>query len=150
MQNLWEKRSLALIIDFIVITLITWILSALIYPLIAIAGGFAVFNYWLLASAIIILVYFTYLEENHGKTLGKNLMKIKVIADEGEITYQKALLRNLSKILWIPLVVDILAGYIAGDSKIRYLDKVAGTDVIFTGVENKGKPESSSKPEGTV
>lgn len=128
MQNLWGKRFAALIIDFLVIMIIMWILSAITYPLIAMANGFSILNYWLILTAIIIIGYFTYFEEK-GETLGKNVMKIKVVADNGEMDYQKAFIRNLSKILWIPLIVDVLAGYVAGNSKIRYLDKIAGTDV---------------------
>jgi uncharacterized RDD family membrane protein YckC len=130
MEKLWGRRILALVADFIVVTLVIWILSALVYPLIAIVGLYGVFNLWLVFAAIIILLYFTYLEGNYGTTLGKNIMKIKVIADEGDLTYKKALIRSLSKILWFPLIIDVLVGYVAGDSKIRYLDKIAGTNVI--------------------
>ncbi len=130
MEKLWGRRFSALIIDIIVVTLIIWILSALIYPFIAIMGIYAVLNLWLVFAALIILVYFTYLEANYSTTLGKIIMKIKVIADEGDLTYKKALIRNLSKILWVPLIIDVLAGFATGDSKIRYLDKIAGTNVI--------------------
>ena len=130
MEKLWGRRFSALIIDIIVVTLVIWILSALIYPLIAIMGIYMVLNLWLVFAAFIILVYFTYLEANYGTTFGKNIMKIKVIADEGEVTYKKALIRSLSKILWVPLIIDVLAGFGAGGSKIRYLDKIAGTNVI--------------------
>jgi uncharacterized RDD family membrane protein YckC len=129
MQNLWGKRFAALIIDFLIIMIITWVLSAIIYPLIAVANIYEILNYWLIVTALIIIGYFTYFEGKSGTTPGKNVMKIKVVADDGEINYQKAFIRNLSKILWAPLIVDVIAGYAAGNSKLRYLDKVAGTDV---------------------
>jgi uncharacterized RDD family membrane protein YckC len=130
MESLWGKRFLALLIDVVVVMLIVWILSALIYPLIASAGMYGILNYWLILSALIIIGYFTYLEGKFGLTLGKYIIKLKVVADEGNMDYGKAFKRNLSKILWFPLIIDVLAGYMGDGSKIRYLDKFAGTDVV--------------------
>lgn len=142
MQNLWSKRFTALIIDALLITLIIWVLSALLYPLIAIADGFSVLNYWLLVTVIIIIAYFTYLEGSSCTTLGKNLMKIKVISNENKMDYKKAFIRNLSKILWIPLILDVLVGYVSNSSKLRYLDEVAGTNVIMSEAGEKKEKES--------
>ena len=129
MHNLWGKRFTALIIDFLIIILITWVFSAIVYPLIAVANIFGVLNYWLIVAALIIIAYFTCFEGKLGTTPGKNAMKIEVAADNGEMNYKKAFIRNLSKILAIPLIVDIIIEYVAGNSKLRYLDEVAGTDV---------------------
>ncbi|MEN4006492.1 MAG: RDD family protein [Methanobacteriaceae archaeon] len=129
-MKLWIKRFAALLIDFFIITLITWITGALIYPLIAIMDAFYILNYWLVLVVFIIIGYFTYFEGKNGATAGKNILKIKVIADEGQMNYKKALIRNLSKILWVPLILDVLIGWVAGNSKLRYLDKLAGTDVV--------------------
>jgi uncharacterized RDD family membrane protein YckC len=142
MQNLWSKRFTALIIDALLITLIIWVLSALLYPLIAIADGFSVLNYWLLVTVISIITYFTYLEGSSSKTLGKNLMKIKVISNENKMDYKKAFIRNLSKILWIPLILDVLVSYVSNSSKLRYLDEVAGTNVIMSEAGEKKEKES--------
>ncbi len=129
MQNLWGKRFAALIIDFLIIIIITWIFSAIVYPLIAAANIFGILNYWLIVTALIVIVYFTYFEGKLGTTPGKNAMKIEVVVDNGKMNYQKAFIRNLSKIFGIPLIVDIIIDYMAGNSKLRYLDEVAGTDV---------------------
>ena len=53
MEKLWGKRFSALLIDIVVVTLIIWILSALIYPLIAIAGLYGALNFWFVFAAII-------------------------------------------------------------------------------------------------
>lgn len=129
MQDLWGKRFAALIIDFLIVILVTWVFSAIIYPLIAAANIFGILNYWLILTAVIVMAYFTYFEGKLGTTPGKNVMKIEVVVDEGEMNYQKAFIRNLSKILGIPLILDIIVDYVAGNSKLRYLDEVAGTDV---------------------
>jgi len=130
MENLWVRRFVALLIDSFIITLIIWITSALIYPLIAIMSTFYVLNYWFVLVVLIIIGYFTYFESKNGATVGKNILKIKVVADEGQMDYKKALIRNLSKILWIPLILDVLIGLAAGNSKLRFLDKIAGTNVV--------------------
>ena len=129
MQDLWGKRFAALIIDFLIVILVTWVFSAIIYPLIAAANIFGILNYWLILTAVIVMAYFTYFEGKLGTTPGKNVMKIEVVVDEGEMNYQKAFIRNLSKMLGIPLILDIIVDYVAGNSKLRYLDEVAGTDV---------------------
>lgn len=129
MQNLWGKRFAALVIDFLIIILVTWVLSALVYPLIAAANIFGILNYWLIVTALIVIVYFTYFEGRLGTTPGKNMMKIEVVVDNGKMNYKKAFIRNLSKILVILLIVDIIVDYAAGNSKLRYLDEIAGTDV---------------------
>lgn len=130
METLSKKRFWAFIIDFIFITALIWILSIIIYPLAIVTGIFSIFNYWLLLLAILIIVYFTYLEGSKGKTIGKSLMNIKVNAIEGDLSYKKTFIRNLSKILWFPVLVDLLAAYIAKSSSLRLLDKYAGTYVI--------------------
>ena len=130
MQNFWGRRFLALIIDAVTVTLVLWVISAVIYPLIAVANIFTVLNYWLVLAAFIIVGYFTYLEGKDGATLGKIMMKLKVNAADGDMNYKKAFLRNLSKILWIPLVLDVILGFIFGDSNDRFLDGVSNT-VVF-------------------
>lgn len=150
MQSLWKKRLAALVIDAVFVTIIVWIIGAIIYPLIAVTNIYGILNYWFILTAIIILGYFTYLESNYGLTLGKNLLKLKVTADEGQITYKKALIRNLSKILWLPLIVDIIAVHFTDSSKLRYLDVVADTDVQSLETEDKKKINSSSEPKSVV
>ncbi|MCE7698855.1 MAG: RDD family protein, partial [Methanobacterium paludis] len=90
MQNFWGRRFLALIIDAITITLVLWVISAVIYPLIAAANIFTVLNYWLVLAAFIIVGYFTYMEGKDGATLGKIMMKLKVNAADGDMNYKKA------------------------------------------------------------
>ncbi len=149
MEKLWGKRFTALLIDIIAVTLVTWIISALIYPLIAMAGIFSILNYWLILTIILIMGYFTYLEGKYSTTLGKQVIKLKVITDEGKMDYKKACLRNISKILWIPLILDVIVASAAKISKIRYLDKIASTNVVSNEIIDKGERKSSDKSEIT-
>ncbi|AXV38783.1 MAG: RDD family protein [Methanobacteriaceae archaeon] len=135
MESIFIKRTLAFIIDALIITAIMWILSALVYPLIIVTGIFPIFNVWLILLAFIIIVYFSYMEKNKGATLGKDVMKLRVVSLEGELTYKKAVTRNLSKILWFPIIFDLIAGSLSTGNYLRYLDKVANTDVEVHAVE---------------
>jgi len=132
MQEFWGGRLAALIVDAIFITLLMWVLTAILYPLIAWANLYPILNYWIVLWGVLILLYFTVMEGKWSTTLGKGLFKLKVQAVKGTMNYKKAFLRNISKFLWIPLVVDIAVGFSRGETGIRkrYLDQVAGTIVI--------------------
>jgi len=130
MQGSWGRRFMALVIDAVIITLFSWILVALIYPVVALTNSFQVLGFWLLLLAFIIIVYFTYFEGKYGVTPGKNLMKLKVKSLNGDMSYRKAFIRNLSKILWLPLIVDLLVGFIFESPRKRYLDRLAKTEVV--------------------
>lgn len=130
MESLTKKRFWAFIIDFIFITALIWILSIIIYPLVIVTGLFSIFNYWLLLLAVLIIGYFTYLEGSKGKTIGKSLLNIEVKAIDDDLTYKKTFIRNLSKILWFPVIVDLLVAYFMKSSSLRILDKYAGTYVV--------------------
>ncbi len=132
MEILTKKRIIAFIIDFLVITAIMWLLSTIIYPLVVLTGIYFLYNYSLIILAIIILLYFTYLEKAKTSTLGKNIMGIKVVAIEGELSYSKTLIRNLSKILWFPLIVDVLGGYLIKNSSLRILEGLSKTKVVLS------------------
>lgn len=127
MEYFWGRRFVALIFDGIILTLMMWILSSLIYPLIVATSTFTVLNYWLLMAALIIITYFTYMEGKNGTTLGKSLMGLRVETSTGEMNYRIAFVRNLSKILWVPLILDLILGFLFGDSNDRYLNQASNT-----------------------
>jgi uncharacterized RDD family membrane protein YckC len=127
-QGLWGKRLLAILIDAFTLTLFLWVLSALINPLVAFTNSYGVLNYWPILAGIIMVTYFTYLEGKHGVTIGKKLMKIKVVSLEGKLDLKKTFLRNISKFLWLPLLVDLIIGLALG-TRDRYLDRLSKTYV---------------------
>ncbi len=132
--GLWRKRLQAIIVDALIVTLVLWVLSALINPLVAITNSYGLLNYWSLLAGVIMVAYFTYLEGKHGDTVGKKLMKIKVVSLEGPIDFKKAFLRNISKFLWLPLVVDLITGLALGNQD-RYLDQLSKTRVTTTDIQ---------------
>lgn len=132
MQEFWGRRLAALIVDAIFITLLMWVLTAIVYPILALNNLYSVLNYWLVLLGVLIILYFTVMEGKWSTTLGKGLLKLKVQAADGDMNYKKAFLRNISKFLWIPLVVDLIIGFARGKEGIRqkFMDQVARTTVI--------------------
>jgi uncharacterized RDD family membrane protein YckC len=131
MENFWGRRFAALLVDIIIITLFMWIVSSVIFMLLAGVGIFSFLNYWIFIGAILIIVYFTYMEGKTSSTFGKRLFKLRVEAVKGSMDYKKAFIRNLSKILWLPLILDVILGFLMGDSNDRFLDKVSETYVVM-------------------
>lgn len=132
MDVILKKRFLAFIVDFVLITALMWILGVVFYPLLMLTGLLSIFNYWLIVLALLIIVYFTYLEGSRGQTLGKNIMGIEVISLKGNLNYKQTFIRNLSKILWFPLILDLLVGYFTKNAPLRFLDKIAKTEVVLS------------------
>lgn len=132
MPGLWGKRLVALIVDIVIITLLLWVIVAVIYPLIALLNLFLIFTIWVPIAAVLIVAYFTYFEGKYSTTPGKNIMKLKIRSIKGKMSYKKALIRNLSKILWVPLVIDVIIGFAMGKPREKYLDRLAKTEVVKT------------------
>ncbi|MBI5001712.1 MAG: RDD family protein [Euryarchaeota archaeon] len=127
----WVKRVLAGITDGILTLLMA---GVLLIPLIIMAKlGFFVWYYNIVEAFMWGLIYWLYsagMEARHGATVGKQFFGLKVTALQGEMTGQKAMTRNLSKLHVIFFVFDIIAGAVSeGDPRQRYMDRVAGTTV---------------------
>ncbi|MCP8309523.1 MAG: RDD family protein [archaeon] len=81
---------------------------------------------------LIYILYFTITESAYGYTLGKRIMSLRVITLKGEIpNFEKTFIRNISKIYWILLLLDVIGGLASkGDPYQKYSDRIAGTLVI--------------------
>jgi uncharacterized RDD family membrane protein YckC len=133
-SGLWGRRIVAFIIDFLIITLIIWVIFAILYLPIAFSGAYFTLNFSIIVAGILILLYFTYLEGRYGATIGKSLMKLKVEPLKGQMHSRQILIRNLSKFLYLPLILDLIVGFAVGAGD-RYLDKLTQTTVVFTDSE---------------
>jgi uncharacterized RDD family membrane protein YckC len=131
MAGFWGRRIVALLIDALFITLFLWAITAAFYPIIAWTKTYYILNFWPILLGLIILLYFTLLEGKWATTLGKGALKLRVEARDGNLNYSKAFLRNLSKFLWVPLILDVIIGFSVSSrgSRQLYLDKLAGTEV---------------------
>jgi uncharacterized RDD family membrane protein YckC len=76
-------------------------------------------------------IYWTLLEGYQGQSLGKILLRIKIVdINGGKVTLHEAALRSLAKTLFLPL--DLLIGIIKTRKQgwIRYFDYYTRTIVI--------------------
>ena len=83
-------------------------------------------------SGLLFLLYFTILEGTYHKTVGKSLMGLYVTTlNYQPVTLEKAFIRNLSKIYWVLLLLDVLAGlFTEVHPGQKFSDKIANTIVI--------------------
>jgi uncharacterized RDD family membrane protein YckC len=132
LAGFWGRRIVALLIDALLITLFLWAITAAFYPIIAWTNTYYILNFWPILSGIVIVLYFTFLEGKWATTLGKGALKLSVKARDGNLNYSKAFLRNISKFLWIPLILDVIIGFSVSSrgSRQLYLDKLADTEVL--------------------
>ena len=104
-QNYWIRRLIALVIDSIILSIaiakIGSILLNVVFNLTAfplVVGLFSIF-------------YFLASEVCRGATLGKSIMGLKVTTLDGiQPDWGKDFIRNISKIYWVLLLLDVIVG----------------------------------------
>jgi len=126
LQEHWIKRFIAIIVDAIILAVITIVLNALF-----LGALFALGLWWSFIYGIVWVLYSTLLEGSSMRaTLGKKVMNLQVVAIDGAMTIEKALIRNLSKVHPLFVLVDWVIGIATqGDPRQRYLDRLARTSV---------------------
>ncbi|MCL2157327.1 MAG: RDD family protein [Methanobrevibacter sp.] len=131
MVSMFKKRVLAYLIDWFVIFAILNILAWIVQNSIEILFSIHILNYFIYLLPIFIIFYFVYLEKKKGKTIGKDILDLKVVSEDGgNITYREAIIRNLSKLYWIPIIFDLIIGRNVGESKERILGQWSKTMVV--------------------
>ncbi|MEA4957210.1 hypothetical protein SDC9_23965 [bioreactor metagenome] len=144
MVNLFKKRALAYIADYFVVSAVMWIIAELLYFIIFPFSAFFVYEYLIILTPIVGLGYFVLLEKNLGTTVGKHLLFLKVISTDSynynnKISYKQSIIRNLSKIYWIPIIFDILIGRFVGSSNERILGRLSNSEVVSEDVDYPSK-----------
>jgi len=145
--NNWLIRFVAALIDSIPFTIVGWIISWAIFwnagfgsPLWQFVYGWGGWLIWLFIWPLfygIPLMIYTYVMEKSASqaTFGKKLMGLQVQAvGGGKPDSGKVFKRNISKIIWIVFLIDILIGVATHgpDPRQRYFDRLAGTTVVQT------------------
>ncbi len=126
LKDHWIKRFIAIIIDYIIVAVPLTILSNFLLN-----WNFGL--YYFSSMGIIFLLYFLITELAMGASLGKKIMKLRVIAFSGDLDIGKVVIRNISKINSFLLLIDVIVGMLTeGDPKQKYLDRIAGTSVVLT------------------
>ena len=126
----FASRAYAFLIDLGLIIAITGLFAA--PELFTLLFGIALsIDLSMLVSIALVLfwVYSTLLEGFNGQTLGKRIIRLKVVRTDGKkISYDHAAVRNFGKAFLLPF--DLLVGLKHEKMFLRYFDKFAGTTVI--------------------
>ena len=124
LQEHWIRRFIALVIDIILVLVAAFILSVFL----------GVFLWpWYLSGFFVGILWWIYsfiFEGAIGGTIGKKLVSLHVVATDGVMDLPRALIRNVSKIFFLFILIDLLLGMLTeGDPRQRYLDRIAHTTV---------------------
>ena len=134
LQDHWLRRLVAGIIDSVLISIISWIISVLTaIPALLLGGAFVIGGFSFL-HGVLFFLYAGFLEYSQRATIGKQIMNLKVTTIEGNpATLDRTLIRNISKIHWILWLIDTLLGMATpGDPYQKYSDRFAKTTVTST------------------
>ena len=135
-MNHWLLRLVAFIIDSIIIGIVASIIYFFVI-LLVVSGGL-----WLFLGPVLVLgfllgilelLYFVFMEVTYGATLGKRILGLNVqMVDGSKVTFDKAFIRNISKIFWLFLLLDWILGVATPghDQRQKYTDRIAGTTVV--------------------
>lgn len=123
MVSIFARRVVAYILDFFVVSAFMWIVSYLLSLIIAPVDSYKVYTFLPYVVPILIFVYFVLCELIAGATVGKSLMYLQVRSKNGaRISVLQAIVRNLTKIYWVPIIFDWLIG------------KLLNTDRLFNNI----------------
>jgi uncharacterized RDD family membrane protein YckC len=141
-QDHWLKRVIAYIVDVAIVSVAVYFLI-LAVALPALPGVFVgqtfpsawFWGFWLGGVApLIVLAYFVFAEALFERTIGKELMGLRVVRLDGKgVDLWSSLVRNISKIAFILLILDVAVGLgTHGDGRQKYSDSYIGTTVETT------------------
>jgi len=139
-QQYWVKRLLAYVIDAIVVYAVIGLAAAAAALPSFLAGVFVpgysphIFPfgaYFGTFAGLLFVLYFTFAEATYGKTIGKGVMGLHVSTEGGgKPTLGTSFLRNVSKVNWVLLLLDVILGLAleVGYTK-KFSDRFLGTSV---------------------
>jgi len=133
LQDHWIKRLIAYIIDSIIVGAAATILFAIVLFPVLIGNPFAFVNVFSFpfAMGLFYILYFPIAETMYGATIGKRLLGLKVVTESGgKLSFEKAFIRNISKIHQVLLLLDLIGGLVTStDLHQKYTDRIANTTV---------------------
>ncbi len=111
MVSVFTRRVVSYILDFFVVSAFMWIITYLVSLAIAPIDYYKVYSLIPYIVPALIYVYFVLCEFLFGATVGKSLMYLQVRSKNGaRISVLQAIVRNLTKIYWVPIIFDWLIG----------------------------------------
>jgi uncharacterized RDD family membrane protein YckC len=137
------KRVAAFLIDIVAVVAVIFVVSAVV-GIVSDLLGFLVS----LVLSVAALVYFVYMEGTYGQTIGKRLMGIVVVREDGSpLDMRAAAIRNVARIVdAFPTlyIVGFAAMYLVGEDRQRVGDLVADTMVVA--VDSSAAAETTETP----
>ena len=129
MASVFSRRVVAYVIDFFVVSAFMWIVSYLLYFIVTPYNSYQVYQYFPYVTPVLILLYFILCEKFAGATVGKSLMYLQVRSKNGSrISWPQAIVRNLTKIYWIPIIFDWAIGMLLKTDRV--LNNITKTIVV--------------------
>ena len=144
-QNHWARRVIALVIDAVIVTVAVAIIAVVASIPFLIGLNFAfttggAFPAWWNAwwgvwlgglIPLVVFLYFFLAEGLYGRTLGKEIMGLRVQRVDGKpMDFRNSFVRNISKIYWILLLIDVAVGLgTHGEMSQKWSDRYIGTKV---------------------
>ena len=135
-QQYWVERLIAYIIDAVLVFIVLGILTAVIALPALFTGGAAFFGLIFGGLAflwgIAFVLYFTLMESTSGASIGKKAFHLRVVSKTGgNPTFGEAFIRNISKIYWLLLLLDVIVGLATSkEYSQKYSDHIMGTSVV--------------------
>jgi len=138
-QLSWARRLIAYLIDSFIVSIAVFVLGlVLAIPLII---GSIFRGSWLtwrgafglpFSIGVVQVFYFTLAEGGYGASIGKQIVGLEVTDLDGNpVSFSRALVRNISKVFWALLLLDVFIGLFSlADPRQKYTDQVAGTRVV--------------------
>jgi uncharacterized RDD family membrane protein YckC len=138
-QEYWVQRFVAFIIDAIIVYAILAIITIGVAIPFLFTGGLGVIGFFFggvfsVVWGLIFVLYFTLAEATSGASIGKRIFKLKVVSKTGSYpNFVEAFIRNVSKIYWLLLLLDVIVGLaLSHGYQQKYSDSMMGTKVVRT------------------
>lgn len=129
MATVFTKRIIAYVLDFFVVSAVMWIIAYFLSLGVNPADSYQVYQFLPYIVPVLIMVYFILCEKFMGATVGKSLMSLSVKSQNGfDISWAQAIVRNLTKIFWFPIIFDWLIGKLL--NKDRIFNVISKTVVV--------------------
>jgi uncharacterized RDD family membrane protein YckC len=129
MATIFTRRVIAYVIDFLVVSAFMWIISFFLYGLLGPKNVYQAYQVIPFLMPVLGLLYFMLCEKIAGASIGKAIMKLEVKSRNGaNISWLQAIVRNLSKIYWVPIIFDWLIGRFLKTDRI--LNNITRTIVV--------------------
>gem|GEM_PF-216091 len=151
----WVSRLIAYLIDSVIVGVATVLVGwLLMFPLVIetlLRGGWSTWRGGFglpFSMGVVQVIYFTIIEGGYGASIGKQVIGLKVVNVDGEPPgFTAALVRNVSKVYWALLLLDLFIGLLSrADPRQKFTDQIAGTKVINLRGSPLRRPVARSTP----